>query len=197
MSLEYQKKGYDKCEYLIKAPPDSNIIALNFTDLVGFGSAVGGTLPDTYTDPAGSDREALLPCLPPELTISDETPGPHGIVSSKICKSQNYQTPHVFHFKSNVLKIIYVWVEDEQSGFTLDINFHHSFSKYFSLAFCNHPDLTPPHYIYLGEMKSFESNVLTFTCCESFFIPTGRDKELLRFRMSQIPGTVNHLSLYQ
>lgn len=130
VSLDYQKKGYDKSEYLIKAPPDSNIIALNFTDLVGFQSIVSGTVSHAQRNQVGSDPEDLLPCLPPELTISDETQGHHGLVGSRICKSQNYQTPHVFHFKSNVLKIIYVWVEDEQSGFTLDINFHQSFSKY-------------------------------------------------------------------
>ncbi|XP_062579833.1 uncharacterized protein LOC134241825 [Saccostrea cucullata] len=128
VSLDYQKKGYDKCEYLIKAPPDSNIIALNFTDLVGFQSSLG-TVPDPRASHVGSGPEELPPCLPPELTISDETEGHHGVVSSKICKSQNYQTPHVFHFKSNVLKIIYVWVEDEKSSFTLDINFQQSFNN--------------------------------------------------------------------
>lgn len=129
VSLDYQKKGYDKCEYLIKAPPDTNIIALNFTDLVGFRPIVSGTVSHAQLNQVGSDPEDLLPCLPPELTISDETQGHHGLVGSRICKSQNYQTPHVFHFKSNVLKIIYVWVEDEQSGFTLDINFHQSFNN--------------------------------------------------------------------
>ena len=153
VSLDYQKQGFSQCEYIIKAPDYTDVIELNFTDLIGFQAYPGPggdsklkTQSQSWSaphqpspEPLPSNEESLEDnCLPPELIITEETleksgvlGNGSGVVSNKICKTKHYKIPQVFQFKSHLLKIIYIWVHDEHSGFTLDIDFH--YSKYIFL----------------------------------------------------------------
>ena len=64
-------------------------------------------------------------CLPPELIIKEGTLKGREIQTRTICNF-NYKIPQVFHYKSNFVKIIFVWVRNARSGFKLDIDFQKS-----------------------------------------------------------------------
>lgn len=120
ISSEYQEKGYRRCEYVITAPENTYIIQLNFTDLIGFKTPQGSTSTEELT-PSDSVQEEN--CLPPELIIAGRTLKGREINTRTIC---NYKIPQVFHYKSNFVKIIFVWVRNARSGFKLDIDFQKS-----------------------------------------------------------------------
>jgi hypothetical protein len=64
-------------------------------------------------------------CLPPELIIKEGTLKGREIQTRTICNF-NYKIPQVFHYKSNFVKIIFVWVRNARSGFKIDIDFQKS-----------------------------------------------------------------------
>lgn len=130
ISSDYQQKGYErKCEYVITAPKNSYIIQLNFTDLVGFKTLQSSTSFTPAEELTRSDTvQEGKNCLPPELIIKERTLKGIEIKSRTIC-NYDYKLPQVFHYKSNFVKIIFVWVKNARSGFKLDIDFQKS-SKY-------------------------------------------------------------------
>ena len=69
-------------------------------------------------------------CIPPEIVIREREEDSDLQLFVKICKNQkNLQSPKVFHSSLNYLKITYIWIENQASGFTLDFEFHHNKSK--------------------------------------------------------------------
>ncbi|KAJ8302512.1 hypothetical protein KUTeg_018908 [Tegillarca granosa] len=129
-SLVYDKEGYAECEFVIKAPRN-NYIVLNLTDLIGFhwypGSSGGSTTTDLNTEATnvgGSYKQEStgIPfvrdnCLPPELIIEETFSGKEAtITKNRICNSQSYKIPQVFHSKANLLKIIYIWIPEEHNN---------------------------------------------------------------------------------
>jgi hypothetical protein len=172
LSQAYQRGGYDRCEFVIRAPHD-NYIALNFTRIFGFRAAPTPTprkfkapmvrplAPSTTTTETEPDsqnpRDSLTDrhgdhhvCAPPEVIIrellfsdsdsdedakqplnDDDDHQQQQQRRSVICgRNENIQTPQVFQTKSNSLKITYVWVHNQPSGFSLDFDFHQKKSKY-------------------------------------------------------------------
>ncbi|XP_071177123.1 uncharacterized protein [Mytilus edulis] len=127
ISSDYQQKGYErKCEYVITAPKNSYIIQLNFTDLVGFKTLQSSTSFTPAEELTRSDTvQEGKNCLPPELIIKERTLKGIEIKSRTIC-NYDYKLPQVFHYKSNFVKIIFVWVKNARSGFKLDIDFQKS-----------------------------------------------------------------------
>jgi len=123
ISSDYQEKGYRRCEYVIAAPKNTYLIKLNFTDLIGFKTPQGSTSLTPTKEFTPSDSEEN--CLPPELIIKEGTLKGREIQTRTICNF-NYKIPQVFHYKSNFVKIIFVWVRNARSGFKLDIDFQKS-----------------------------------------------------------------------
>ena len=135
LSLQYQSKGYKKCDYHIHAPRN-NFVKLNFTNFFGFRTH--RSMHSGYLKP---DSDLDL-CIPPEIVIKEKEGDSDLKQFVKICKNQNnLQSPKVFHSKLNYLKITYIWIENQSSGFTLDFDFHHNKSKY-KLIYKRGP---PPH----------------------------------------------------
>ena len=121
ISREYQSRGYKKCDYHIHAPRN-NFIKLNFTNFFGFRTQP--SMHSGYLKPS-SDL-----CIPPEIVIREREEDSDLQLFVKICKNQkNLQSPKVFHSSLNYLKITYIWIENQASGFTLDFEFHHNKSK--------------------------------------------------------------------
>lgn len=115
------------CQYLILAPNDS-YIELNFTDIHGFLPSSNETL-SGGGDSRTSSRQHL-----PEVVIKEKLKSGRDRSRAVICRicriKTNQQAPQVFHSDSNSLNITYTWIPGQESGFTLNIDFHQKKSKY-------------------------------------------------------------------
>ena len=115
-SFAIDNSASERCEYYIRAPPDS-YITLNFTKLYGF---------KVRKHHRASVANAARDCLP-RVDIVEITHAGHERTMCTLCELHNNSlAPQVFLSRTHLVRLVFAWVGGRHTFFHLTFDFNHS-----------------------------------------------------------------------